>query len=146
MPALALPVAVRTAGLVILAVVGGLIAATDDHPDANIGLGMLLTGSMLLAVAVWAAVDGARSVRRGRPDREGLLVWLLSAAGFGVAIAAAMGVWAAVAEPDPVPVGALLVSSLTYATFVAVPAAVSYGLARTVTEARARRTRPRTEL
>lgn len=106
---------------------------------------MLLTGSMLLAVAVWAAVDGARSVRRGRPDREGLLVRLLSAAGFGVAIAAATGVWAAVAEPDPVPVGALLGSSLTYATFVAVPAAVSYGLARTVTEARARRTRPRTD-
>jgi hypothetical protein len=137
-PALVPPVAVRTAALVALAAAGWLVSAVDDSPDANIGLGLLLIGSMLLGVVAWGAADGVRSVRRGRPDREGLLVWLLTAAAVGVLVAVATGTGVA-ASGDDVPVGPLVSGSLTFAGFVAVPGAVSYGLARTLAEARVNR-------
>ena len=136
MRALALPVAVRTAGLAALAVVGWAVAAADDSPDANIGLGMLLLGSLVLAVAAWGGIDGVRSVRQGRPDREGVLVWLLSAAGFGLLAAVVTGVGVAMTEGGPVPFGPLLSAAFTWAGFVAVPGAVAFGLVRSVAETR----------
>jgi hypothetical protein len=129
-------VAVRTGALVALAATGWLVSAADGSPDANIGLGMLLLGSLVLAVVVWGAVDGLRSVRQGRPDRDGLLVWLLSAAKFGLLVSAATGVGVAVTEGD-VPLGPLLSASFTWAAFVAVPGAVAYGVARSIAERRA---------
>jgi hypothetical protein len=136
MRALAPAVAVRTGALVALAATGWLVSAADGSPDANIGLGMLLLGSLVLAVVVWGAVDGLRSVRQGQPDRDGLLVWLLSAATFGLVVSAATGVGVAVTEGD-VPVGPLLSASFTCAAFVAVPGAVAYGLSRGIAEGRA---------
>lgn len=138
--ALVRPVAVRTAGLGGLAATGWLLSGLVAPPDANIGLGIALLGSLVLAVVAWGAVDGVRSVRRGRPDREGLLVWLLSAAAFGLLISLVTGVGVAVSEGG-VPVGPLLSAAFTWAGFVAVPGAVSYGLARTVAEGRGRRPR-----
>lgn len=139
MRALAPPVAVGTTALVLLAGIGWLISATDDSPDANIGLGLLLLGSFVLTVVVWAGVDGLRTVRKGRPDREGLLVWLVSAAAFAVLLAAGTGVGVAVTggADEGVPVGVLLGAPATGA-FVAFPAAVSYGLVRSAAGAQAR--------
>lgn len=134
------PVAVRTAGLAAVAGAGSLVAAADDSPDANIGLGILLLGVLVLTVVLWGGVDGVRTARRGRPDREGLLVWLLTAAAFGVLSAGVTAVGVAVTE-DELPLGALLGASVTWAGFVAVPGAVAFGLARTLTEARIRRRR-----
>ena len=136
---LAPPVAVRTIALVLLAGVGRLVSATDDSVDANIGLGLLLLGSFELAVVVWAGVDGLRTAREGRPDREGLLVWLVSAAAFALLLAAGIGIAVAVtggADGD-VPVGVLLGAPTIWA-FVALPAALSYGLVRSAAAARAR--------
>jgi hypothetical protein len=79
-------------------------------------------------------------VRRGRPEREGLLVWLVSAAAFGVLTAITTGVGVAVTggAGESVPVGVLVSASVTWAGMVAAPAAVAYGLARSAAEARAR--------
>ena len=135
MHALVPPVAVRTAGLCALAASGWLLAGLVDSPDANIGLGIVLLGSLVLTVVVWGAIDAVRSVRRGRPDREGLLVWLLSAAAFGLLSSLVTGVAVAVTEGG-VPVGPLLSAAFTWAGFVAVPGALSYGLTRNLAEAR----------
>ncbi len=137
MRALIPAVVVRTVALVVFAATGWLVSAADDSPDANIGLGIVLLGSLLGVVGCGAA-DGARSVRRGRPDREGLLVWLLTAAAFGLLVAVATGT-AVAASGDDVPVGPLVSGTVTVAGFVAVPGAVSYGLARTLAEARINR-------
>jgi hypothetical protein len=132
------PAAVRTAGLVLLAGCAWLVSAANDSPDANIGLGILLLSALVLAVVVWAAVDGVRTARQGRPDRDGLVVWLLTAAAFGLLTAAATGVGVAVTggADGAVPLGALLSASFTWGGFVAVPAALAYGLARTLTDLR----------
>jgi hypothetical protein len=124
--------------LVVLAGSAWLLSAAVDSPDANIGLGILLLGILVLAVVVWATIDGVRSVRQGRPDRDGLLVWLLTAAAFGLLTSGATGVGVAVTggADGAVPVGVLLSASFTWAGFVAVPAGVAYGLARTLTESR----------
>jgi len=143
-PAPARPAAVRSAGFLAVAVTGWLVSAADDSPDADIGLGMLLMAWLLLTAAVWAGADGWRSAGQGRPDREGLLVWLLAAAAFGVLISVATGVGVAVSEgaDGGVPVGVLLSASFTWATLVAAPAAVAYGLVRAL----AGRRRPRSRI
>ena len=138
MRALALPVAIRTAGLIALAVTAWGISGTVDSPDANIGLGLALLGSLVIAVAAWGGADGFRSAREGRPDREGVLVWLLSAAAFGMLTSLATGIGVAVTEGGAVPVGPLLSASFTWAGFVAVPGAVAFGLVRSVAEGRSR--------
>ena len=104
---------------------------------------MLLLGGFVLAVVTWGAVDAVRSARRGRPDREGLLVWLLSAAAFGVLLSAAAAIGVAVTEggADMALIGPLLTAALTWACFVAVPGAVAFGLARSLTERRLSRRR-----
>ena len=138
MRALVRPVVVRTAGLAGLAAAAWLVSAVDDSPEANIGLGLALLGSLVMAVVLWGGADGVRSARRGRPDHEGLLVWLLSAAAFGVLVAPATGTGVSVSG-DEVPLGPLLSASLTFAALVAVPGAVSYELARNLAEARVSR-------
>ena len=138
MHALVPPVAVRTAGLVGLAAAAWLVAAADDSPDANIGLGMLLLAGFVLAVAAWGAVDGVRSARRGRPDREGLLAWLLSSAAFALLTSLVVLVGVVVTEGVTAapPLGPVLSGAVTWASFVAIPAAVAYGLARSLVEPR----------
>jgi hypothetical protein len=141
--ALAPAVAIRTTGLIALAVTAWGLSAAVDSPDANIGLGILLLGALVLTVATWAAIDGVRSVRQGRPDREGVLVWVVSAAAFGVltAVGTELAVAVSGGADDGVPIGVLVNASLTYAGLIAAPAAVAFALLRNAAEAQARRRR-----
>jgi hypothetical protein len=104
---------------------------------------LIVPATLAGIAAVWAAVDGVLSARRGSPISVGLLVWLAVAVGTGLLQpvyhvargATADGIsgerWAG-----------MLQATFFYALFVAVPAVLAFGLAWLV----ARKTAPRTRV
>lgn len=86
-------VLVRAAAAVLVIPLSSLLATLDDSPDANLGLGLLLLLAPLLVMAVWAAVDGARSGRGGRQVLPLAAAWMV----VDVLVAVANAVWISVA-------------------------------------------------
>jgi hypothetical protein len=126
-----LPVLVRTAGLAAVSwaywILGDVIEPADEDFTWLLAFIAVLAG----IAALWAAVDGVRSARRGDAVRIGLVVWVLVAAAAGLLQPVLVTVQDLVTGR---PLGELRMAShlrvaLVYAVLVAVPAVLMFGVA-----------------